>query len=56
MDHFEVLQPQFQLLNLLLQEGRCDVVANDAGDRVTPAVVGWNDTEVLVRRAPPFFY
>lgn len=27
------------------QDGRADVVANDAGDRVTPAVVGFRDTE-----------
>ena len=27
------------------QDGRADVVANDAGDRVTPAVVAYRDTE-----------
>lgn len=27
------------------QDGRADVVANDAGDRVTPAVVGYRDDE-----------
>lgn len=27
------------------QDGRAEVVANDAGDRVTPAVVGYRDTE-----------
>ena len=30
------------------KDGRCDVVANDAGDRVTPAVVGFTENEVLV--------
>lgn len=30
------------------KDGRCDVVANDAGDRVTPAIVGWTEDEVLV--------
>ncbi|KAM9310900.1 heat shock 70 kDa protein 14 [Gastrophryne carolinensis] len=30
------------------KDGRADVVANDAGDRVTPAVVGFLDNEVLV--------
>lgn len=29
----------------LIQDGRADVVANDAGDRVTPAVVAYRDTE-----------
>lgn len=27
------------------QDGRADVVANDAGDRVTPAVVAYRDDE-----------
>lgn len=27
------------------QDGRADVVANDAGDRVTPAVVAYRETE-----------
>ncbi len=30
---------------VVVQDGRADVVANDAGDRVTPAVVGYRDTE-----------
>jgi len=30
------------------KDGRVDVVANDAGDRCTPAVVAWNQDEVLV--------
>lgn len=29
----------------LTQDGRADVVANDAGDRVTPAVVAYRETE-----------
>ncbi|XP_029016937.1 heat shock 70 kDa protein 14 isoform X3 [Betta splendens] len=29
-------------------DGRADVVANDAGDRVTPAVVAYRDTEQIV--------
>lgn len=29
------------------QDGRVDVVANDAGHRVTPTSVGWNDKELL---------
>lgn len=29
----------------LSQDGRADVVANDAGDRVTPAVVAYRETE-----------
>lgn len=33
------------------RDGRCDVVANDAGDRVTPAVVGWSGEEILVGSA-----
>lgn len=32
-------------LSVCVQDGRADVVANDAGDRVTPAVVGYRDTE-----------
>ncbi|KAI3367004.1 hypothetical protein L3Q82_009634 [Scortum barcoo] len=32
----------------VVQDGRADVVANDAGDRVTPAVVGYRDTEQIV--------
>uniref|UniRef100_A0A667YAK6 Heat shock protein 14 n=1 Tax=Myripristis murdjan TaxID=586833 RepID=A0A667YAK6_9TELE len=31
-----------------VQDGRADVVANDAGDRVTPAVVAYTDTEQIV--------
>lgn len=27
------------------QDGRAEVVANDAGDRVTPAVVAYRETE-----------
>ncbi|KAM4748064.1 heat shock 70 kDa protein 14 [Rhinophrynus dorsalis] len=30
------------------KDGRADVVANDAGDRVTPAVVGFMEKEVIV--------
>lgn len=30
------------------QDGRADVVANDAGDRVTPAVVAYRDTEQVL--------
>ncbi|XP_038148092.1 heat shock 70 kDa protein 14 [Cyprinodon tularosa] len=32
----------------VFKDGRADVVANDAGDRVTPAVVGFRDTEQIV--------
>lgn len=32
-------------LPLLPQDGRADVVANDAGDRVTPAVVAFSESE-----------
>ncbi|XP_004083036.1 heat shock 70 kDa protein 14 [Oryzias latipes] len=32
----------------IFKDGRADVVANDAGDRVTPAVVGFRDTEQIV--------
>ncbi|KAG7236832.1 hypothetical protein INR49_000210 [Caranx melampygus] len=32
----------------IFKDGRADVVANDAGDRVTPAVVGYRDTEKIV--------
>uniref|UniRef100_A0A8C9ZF58 Heat shock protein 14 n=1 Tax=Sander lucioperca TaxID=283035 RepID=A0A8C9ZF58_SANLU len=32
----------------IFKDGRADVVANDAGDRVTPAVVGYRDTEQIV--------
>lgn len=28
-----------------LQDGRAEVVANDAGDRITPAVVAYRDNE-----------
>lgn len=31
--------------HLSLQDGRADVVANDAGDRVTPAVVAFTESE-----------
>ena len=30
------------------KDGNVDVIANDAGDRVTPAVVGMNEGEILV--------
>ncbi|XP_053572472.1 heat shock 70 kDa protein 14 [Bombina bombina] len=30
------------------KDGRADVIANDAGDRVTPAVVGFQEKEVIV--------
>uniref|UniRef100_A0AAQ4NRD5 Heat shock 70 kDa protein 14 n=1 Tax=Gasterosteus aculeatus aculeatus TaxID=481459 RepID=A0AAQ4NRD5_GASAC len=32
----------------IFKDGRAEVVANDAGDRVTPAVVGYRDTEKIV--------
>lgn len=32
-------------LSACLQDGRADVVANDAGDRVTPAVVAFSESE-----------
>ncbi|XP_072233314.1 heat shock 70 kDa protein 14 [Leuresthes tenuis] len=32
----------------IFKDGRAEVVANDAGDRVTPAVVGYRDTEQIV--------
>ncbi|XP_037552015.1 heat shock 70 kDa protein 14 isoform X2 [Nematolebias whitei] len=32
----------------IFKDGRADVVANDAGDRVTPAVVGYRDSEQVV--------
>ncbi|KAM9705473.1 heat shock 70 kDa protein 14 isoform 2-T2 [Menidia menidia] len=32
----------------IYKDGRAEVVANDAGDRVTPAVVGYRDTEQIV--------
>ncbi|XP_017293693.1 heat shock 70 kDa protein 14 isoform X1 [Kryptolebias marmoratus] len=32
----------------IFKDGRADVVANDAGDRVTPAVVGYRDSEQIV--------
>ncbi|KAK5876777.1 hypothetical protein CesoFtcFv8_026098 [Champsocephalus esox] len=32
----------------IFKDGRADVVANDAGDRVTPAVVGYRETEQIV--------
>ncbi|XP_037616651.1 heat shock 70 kDa protein 14 [Sebastes umbrosus] len=32
----------------IFKDGRADVVANDAGDRVTPAVVSYRDTEQIV--------
>ncbi|XP_054608403.1 heat shock 70 kDa protein 14 [Dunckerocampus dactyliophorus] len=32
----------------ILKDGRADVIANDAGDRVTPAVVAYRDNEQLV--------
>ncbi|XP_041636878.1 heat shock 70 kDa protein 14 [Cheilinus undulatus] len=32
----------------VFKDGRADVVANDAGDRVTPAVVAFRDTEQIV--------
>lgn len=31
-----------------LQDGRADVVANDAGDRVTPAVVAYSENEEVL--------
>lgn len=32
-------------MSLFPQDGRADVVANDAGDRVTPAVVAFSESE-----------
>ncbi|XP_056132638.1 heat shock 70 kDa protein 14 [Lampris incognitus] len=32
----------------IFKDGRADVVANDAGDRITPAVVAFRDTEQIV--------
>ncbi|XP_070998787.1 heat shock 70 kDa protein 14-like isoform X1 [Oncorhynchus clarkii lewisi] len=32
----------------IFKDGRAEVVANDAGDRVTPAVVAYRDTEQIV--------
>ncbi|XP_061817226.1 heat shock 70 kDa protein 14 [Nerophis lumbriciformis] len=32
----------------ILKDGRADVIANDAGDRVTPAVVAYRDKEQIV--------
>uniref|UniRef100_H3BVL9 Uncharacterized protein n=1 Tax=Tetraodon nigroviridis TaxID=99883 RepID=H3BVL9_TETNG len=31
-----------------VQDGRAEVVANDAGDRITPAVVAYRDDEQVV--------
>lgn len=31
-----------------LQDGRADVVANDAGDRVTPAIVAFSENEEVI--------
>ena len=33
---------------IIIKDGRLDVVANDAGDRTTPACVGINEGEILV--------
>lgn len=33
---------------IFLQDGRADVVANDAGDRVTPAVVAYSENEEVL--------
>ena len=35
-------------LCIYLQDGRADVVANDAGDRVTPAIVAYSKNEDVV--------
>lgn len=35
----------FTVMLCFVQDGRAEVVANDAGDRVTPAVVAYRDTE-----------
>uniref|UniRef100_A0A4W5M5J7 Heat shock protein 14 n=1 Tax=Hucho hucho TaxID=62062 RepID=A0A4W5M5J7_9TELE len=45
---FFSVKPGGSVLTVLLcfgQDGRAEVVANDAGDRVTPAVVAYRDTE-----------
>uniref|UniRef100_A0AAZ3NP25 Heat shock 70 kDa protein 14 n=1 Tax=Oncorhynchus tshawytscha TaxID=74940 RepID=A0AAZ3NP25_ONCTS len=34
----------------IFKDGRAEVVANDAGDRVTPAVVAYRDTEQVVNK------
>ncbi|CAB1346344.1 unnamed protein product [Coregonus sp. 'balchen'] len=38
----------FDSIVCFVQDGRAEVVANDAGDRVTPAVVAYRDTEQIV--------
>lgn len=40
----------------VVQDGRADVVANDAGDRVTPAVVAYRDTEQVQRICFTLFF
>lgn len=34
------------------QDGRADVVANDAGDRVTPAIVAYSENEEVSVSSP----
>lgn len=36
----------------VLQDGRADVVANDAGDRVTPAIVAYSENEEVSVSSP----
>lgn len=38
-------KPKLSLCLFVIQDGRADVVANDAGDRVTSAVVAYRDDE-----------
>jgi len=33
-----------------MQDGTPDVVANDAGDRVTPAIVSFNSGEIVIEK------
>lgn len=42
------ISKQLIYLCIFLQDGRADVVANDAGDRVTPAVVAYSENEEVL--------
>ena len=37
-----------KMCNCALQEGKTEVVANDAGDRVTPAMVAFTDHDKVL--------
>ena len=37
-----------KMFNCALQEGKTEVVANDAGDRVTPAMVAFTDHDKVL--------